>query len=104
MSKQKKDWSVLPRPYTFEEAKGTFTGRFTMEHMPDWALKPMRNRQYFAPQYRTDREWYDNTKFVGEYPSSNGKACLSTNMSYPLGETLSEPYKINQVDERDTIN
>ena len=39
---------------------------------------------YYAPQYRTDREWYDNTVFPPE--SGFKDSCESRNPSWPLGE------------------
>ena len=76
---------------SFEEAKRMYVHRYTMEHIPSWAKNPVDNRKYYAPQYRTDKEWYDNTVF----PPHNGfkDHCTSTNQSWPLGQWLENPYK-----------
>lgn len=98
---RKKD---VPRPFTFEEAKLKFDQRYTMEHVPQWAHKPMGNGMFFGPQYRTDREWYENTKFVGEYAAGQRDACMSCKMSWPLGRSLYQMYKVMAVLEEPTIN
>jgi hypothetical protein len=75
----------------FEQAKATYVHRFTIEHVPSWALKPMDNGKFYAPQYSSDKEWYDNT----EFPPQNGlrKYCTSINQSWPLGQLLDAPFK-----------
>ena len=74
---------------TFEQAKAAYVHRFTMEHVPGWASLPTSNGKFYAPQYRTDREWYDNTKF----PSHNFAGyCDSRNQSWPLGRWLDKPF------------
>lgn len=65
-----------------------------MEHAPKWARKPMGNGMFFAPQFRTDQEWYDNTKFPGEGAPGNKTSCMSSNLSWPLGSSLDKPYSI----------
>lgn len=89
---------MTARKLTFEEAKRQFNRRFTMEHVPDWAFKAAPNRQFYAPQYRTDQEWYDNTVFPGE-PDHDGSRhyCYSRNMTWPLGQWLPRPYRIGQI-------
>ncbi len=77
---------------TLEQAKYLYVHRFTMEHIPQWALQPHASK-YYAPQYRTDQEWYDNTFFSGdEGHLGTAKECTSTNQSWPLGTWLDAPY------------
>lgn len=86
----------MPRP-TFEQAKAMYVHRFTMEHVPAWAFEkraePNRTFDYYAPHFRTDREWYENTKFRGDdgYCAMGGD-CQTTGQTWPLGQGLSAPY------------
>lgn len=68
---------------SFEQACRQYPFRFTMEHIPHWAKRPSVAGWWYAPQYRTDREWYDNTTFDPE-----GMHCESTNQSWPMGQRL----------------
>jgi hypothetical protein len=83
---------------SFEEAKRRFPGRFTMEHAPRWArcsgpvILSGGTVRYYAPQYRTDREWYDGTKFPGERDCVSEDHCFSFLPSWPLGRWLEAPY------------
>lgn len=80
---------------TFEDAKRQFVHRFTMEHKPAWARFPC-NHRFYAPQYRTDREWFDNTKFPGDegYPYGECETdCYSTGQTWPLGQWLDEEFQ-----------
>lgn len=79
---------------SFEQAKAAYVHRFTMEHIPQWAKKPMDNGKYYAPQYTSDREWYDNTLFPPHAFSISKRdtSCHSTNQSWPLGKSLDRPY------------
>jgi len=81
----------MTRP-TLAEAKRDYPHRFTMEHVPAWSRKPL-NGQHYAPQFRSDREWYENTIFPGE-PGIDRRAgyCQTSNQSWPLGHWLTEPY------------
>lgn len=79
---------------SFEEAKRRYIQRYTMEHVPRWALKCLEPGKFYAPQYRTDREWYDNTIFPGEegYPFSKREtSCYTNGQSWPLGLWLTKP-------------
>lgn len=82
------------RNITLEQAKARFPHRFTCEHVPAWALKPMADGRYYAPQYETDQEWFDNTVFPGE-PNlhRNNKHCLCKNASFPRGQWLDAPFQ-----------
>jgi hypothetical protein len=76
---------------SFEDAKREYINRFTMEHVPAWAKKPLDNGKYYAPQYKSDQEWYDNTVFPPF--TMNKKYCESSNATWPLGQFLSEPFE-----------
>lgn len=89
----------MPRP-TIEQARATYPHRFTMEHIPAWALKARPDRKYCAPQYRTDAEWYAHTVFPGEkdhpeYPR-RAQHCYSTGQTWPVGHSLNEPFKAHR--------
>ena len=72
---------------TFAKAKTLYVHRFTMEHKPRWANKPLSNGMFYAPQYESDKEWYENTTFP---PSERcfGTDCHSGNPTWPLGMFL----------------
>lgn len=82
----------MKRP-TFEQAKRAYINRYTMEHVPKWARKICTNGFFYAPQYRTDLEWYENSTFTVE-PDwfGTGSDCQSHNQSWPLGQWLDEPF------------
>jgi hypothetical protein len=85
---------TIMAPPTFEQAKAKYVNRFTMEHVPAWAKKPMANGKYYAPQYESDAEWYASTLFPGEPGHHNGKNhCQSSNQTWPLGQFLDAPYE-----------
>lgn len=89
------------RVISLTEAKKQFINRFTMEHIPQWAIdKPTPAHSggtanwFYAPQYKTDLEWYENTIFPGEENlAKNSAYCESKNPSWPLGQTLLEMFK-----------
>ncbi len=88
----------MPRRFRsmgFEQAKQAFPLRFTMENIPHWAGVSV-NGLYHAPQYATDREWYDNTIFPGEEGGDDRKA-ISQNQTYPLGRTMKTPFTTSSV-------
>ena len=81
---------------TFAQAKAAYVHRFTMEHIPQWALQPMPNGRFYAPQYRTDAEWFANTLFPPNNPFARSRRdthCYSSNQSWPLGKFLTKPYR-----------
>jgi hypothetical protein len=87
------------RPYTFEEACKIGIGRFTLEYIPAWYATSARRRgeveKYFAPQFKSDREWYDNTVFRGEPGHYGGdRNYHSINFTFPLGTYLDKPYQL----------
>lgn len=75
---------------TFEQACSQFTNRITMDHVPTWARTPAPNGKFYAPQFASDREWFDNTTF----PPKNGlrKYCTTSGQTWPLGQWLDRPY------------
>jgi len=85
------------RVITLEQACRRYHQRFTMEHIPAWADKPIVQAdgsvKYPAPHYASDKEWYDNTEFMGEGTTAVTKYCRSTNRTYPIGRWLDEPYR-----------
>lgn len=81
----------MSRP-SFIDAKYQYPHRYTMEHMPYWAKKRSDNGKFYAPQYRTDLEWYENTIFPGEVGCLFDDACYSKNHSWPIGLWLDEPF------------
>ena len=91
--------TTTKRPVSFTKACQQYVHRYTMEHVPQWARKPHYHTDrkewlYYAPQYRTDREWYDNTLFPGEEGwLGTGSDCYTSNQSWPLGQWLTTPYE-----------
>lgn len=80
---------------TFEQAKREYVHRFTMEHVPQWAKKPMPNGAFYAPQFKTDREWYENTLFPPHKYSRSKRdtSCFTSGQTWPLGKSLTAVYK-----------
>jgi hypothetical protein len=84
----------MPRPITLAQARAQYPHRYTLDHVPDWARKPCGNGKYYAPQYRSDAEWYEKTVFPGEgHISARAKFCESNGQTWPLGQWLDAPYK-----------
>lgn len=83
----------MQRKLSFEAAKAQYVHRYTMEFVPAWARKPADNSRYYAPQFNSDREWYDNTRFYGEdgFIGVRGH-CYTTGQTWPLGQWLDAPY------------
>lgn len=81
----------MKRVLTLSQAQALYLHRYTLEHRPQWALKPC-NGKFYAPQYRSDAEWYANTVFPGE--GDIGKRedhCYSTGATWPCGQWLDAP-------------
>lgn len=74
--------------------------RFTMEHIPEWYKnRPMQSGKgrYFAPHFRSDREWYDNTVFHGELKHYGGPTNYqSINQTWPLGTWIDYEFKLKR--------
>jgi hypothetical protein len=81
--------------YTLQEACNLYVQRFTMEHVPAWTQRQRADGTYYAPQFRTDAEWYANTKFHGDkgHPGRWFTGCYTTGQTWPLGESLPAPYR-----------
>ena len=90
------------RPSFFEACR-CYVNRFTMEHVPAWAANPLSSitsedgaATFYAPQFRTDREWYANTTFPGEPGHILGKQhCHTEGQTWPLGRFLKAPFRIH---------
>jgi hypothetical protein len=83
----------MQRSLTFEQARATYPHRFTCEHVPRWALRQRDDGTFYAPQYRTDSEWYERTTFPGErHLSKRSPYCESSGQSWPLGQSLPAPF------------
>jgi hypothetical protein len=86
----------MKRKLSFERACRTYVNRYTMEHIPQWATKgcvASGQLRHYAPQFRTDREWYDNTRFPGESGHHGiGTDCYTSGQTWPLGKWLDAPY------------
>lgn len=90
----------MGRP-SFSQACARYIHRFTMEHIPAWATRrPCDDggdaTWYYAPQFFSDREWYDSTVFPGEPGhsaiSKRVTSCYATGQTWPLGQHLAAPY------------
>lgn len=79
------------RAISLDTAKHQYQHRYTMDHIPAWARKPC-NGMFYAPQYASDAEWYENTIFPGEQGKPRADDhCESRNASWPLGQWLKQP-------------
>ena len=64
-----------------------------MDHVPAWARKICINGFFYAPQFRSDAEWFANTKFKGDAGWHGvGSDCQTSGETWPLGEWLEAPY------------
>lgn len=52
----------LPRDQQ-EEAKRAYVHRFTKDHTPAWARKPMPNGSAYPVQFASDADWLAHTLF-----------------------------------------
>lgn len=81
-----------PARPSFELACRTFTNRYTMEHVPQWAREKQHEGKYYAPHFRTDAEWYAATLFFGESELATKNICHTTGQTWPLGRWLDKPF------------
>jgi hypothetical protein len=82
----------MTRP-AYQQAKARWVNRYTMEHVPSWARIADDNGKYYAPQFATDMEWYENTLFPGEAGHVGTAAtCYTTGQTWPLGQWLDQPF------------
>ncbi len=85
------------RKLPLEQAKQCYVHRYTMEHVPNWARKPCSgNGKYYAPQFKSDQEWYDNTHFP-PHPDlpKHETHCYTSNQTWPKGHWLENPFQKN---------
>lgn len=83
------------RSMSFSEACARYVHRFTLEHIPACARHMNGNNlMYNAPQYASDKEWYDRTFFHGEHELATARHCYSTCPTWPLGKWLAAPYRM----------
>ena len=88
----------MPRSISFEAACMGYKNRFTCENVPAWSSQSFREQGgdsdlFCAPQYKTDKEWYDNTDFPGENGNNLKNSCYSHNASWPMGKSLVSPFR-----------
>lgn len=78
---------------SFQTARNLYKNRYTMEHVPSWAKIVCSNGKFYAPQFASDLQWYENTKFPGEKGlHGNSKHCRTSGATWPLGQWLDSPY------------
>lgn len=84
----------MTRKITLAKARAQYVHRFTMEHVPQWARADRDDGTFYAPQYRSDQEWYDRTIFPGESEMvpPRSKHCMSLDQTWPLGQSLPQPF------------
>lgn len=81
-------------PMTFERACALYVYRYTMEYVPVWARSRALNGLFYAPQYRTDLEWYARTLFPPHNPMGpREQSCYSSNQTWPMGHWLNRRYE-----------
>lgn len=84
---------TMTRKLSFERAKAQYVHRFTMDHVPQWARKARPDGAFCAPQFASDREWYDNTVFEGESELASRSHCYTNGQTWPLGKALDKPLR-----------
>ena len=83
----------MPARPTLQEACARFVHRFTMEHVPAWAVKQRSDGTFYAPHFASDLDWYKATKFHGEDELATRNSCHTSGQTWPLGQSLVEPYR-----------
>jgi hypothetical protein len=84
----------MSRP-SFIKAKLQYTQRYTMQHIPQWAKVKCSNGRFYAPQFRSDLEWYENTLFHGESKLAEKDSCYTRGQTWPMGQWLDSPYTVS---------
>lgn len=86
-------------PALCREALAAYVHRYTAEHVPSWSRTPAPNGRHYAPQYRSDSEWLDRTRFPitrsGQgirLKSGSTIYCDSNDPSWPYGQWLDRPF------------
>ncbi len=86
----------LLRPEVKRDVLARFVHRFTMDHVPSWALKQRPDGTYYAPHFASDDEWLSNTivrtKKNGEL-DERFTSCETSNQTWPLGQSLAAPFR-----------
>lgn len=92
---------------SFEDACRKYVHRYTMEHVPAWSQRrPVDDNctdnsedsfKYYAPHFRTDKEWYEHTLFPGDDgypfpPRTRRFGAYTVGQTWPLGLRLDKPY------------
>lgn len=87
------------RKLTLDQARAQFTNRYTVDHVPAWASQPCEgNGLFYAPQFASDQEWYENTKFHGEAGHIGKRTeCHSSRQTWPYGKWLARAYVKGQL-------
>lgn len=86
----------LCKPSVQRDILAAFVHRFTMEHVPRWALQERADGTFYAPQFASDAEWLSNTvvrtrkdgELDGRYSD-----CETRGETWPLGKSLDAPYR-----------
>lgn len=79
---------------TLAVACARYINRYTVDYVPAWTRTPCEgNGKFYAPQFASDSEWYENTKFPGE-PGHHGMGddCYTSGQTWPLGNWLDAPF------------
>ena len=86
-------------PALRREALAAYVHRYTAEHVPSWSRTPAPNGRHYAPQYESDGEWLDKTRFPitrsGQgirLKSGSNIHCESNDPSWPYGQWLDRPF------------
>jgi hypothetical protein len=58
-----------------KQALNSYVHRFTKDHKPIWATKPMPDGRAYPVQFASDKDWLANTTF----PTRNGKLVSGKN-------------------------
>lgn len=56
-------WGSELTPEEQEICLTKFVHRFTREHVPQWAKSPRPDGTAYKPQFASDRDWLENTRF-----------------------------------------
>lgn len=84
----------MTRKLTLEQACAQYPHRFTLDHVPAWALRRCSNGKFYAPQFASDAEWFANTAFPGEGDiGPREKYCRTSFPTWPRGQWLDAPFK-----------
>lgn len=86
----------LCKPSVKRDILAIFVHRFTMDHVPAWALKERADGTFYAPHFASDAEWLSNTvvrtRKDGEL-DQRFSACETSGETWPLGKALAAPYR-----------